>query len=361
MSNLPYSSPPRYHAMFSSIAELAVHTDRTGEWPVRQFEALNRAGILAWGIPENFQGESTPATEIARFYLDCSASCLTTAFVLSQRNAAVSRLVAARNNPLAESLLPRLARGEIFATVGISHLSTSRQHLQRPSVTLLETDSGYRLDGVVPWVTGVHHADLLVTGGTLPDGRQLLLALDATTPGLERGSAAEMLALNASDTGHLQLRNVYVPHEAALTEPSNSVMKSGGGGTGSLTTSTIALGVAGRAVHALEHEACSRIELQSESNKLREEWVAMVEELLIAEEQSPTMEILTTQTLRARANSLVLRAAQAYLTATKGAGFIAGHLAERTLREAMFFLVWSCPQPVAQAALRQFACTPSWT
>jgi len=50
--------------------------------------------------------------------------------------------------------------------------------------------------------------------------------------------------------------------------------------------------------------------------------------------------------LRQRANSLVTRAAQASLTASKGAGFVVGHPAERLLRESMFFLVWSCPQPV---------------
>ena len=52
----------------------------------------------------------------------------------------------------------------------------------------------------------------------------------------------------------------------------------------------------------------------------------------------------------------MLRAAQAYLAASKGAGFVVGHPAERAVREAMFFLVWSCPAPVVSAALREFAC-----
>jgi hypothetical protein len=62
------------------------------------------------------------------------------------------------------------------------------------------------------------------------------------------------------------------------------------------------------------------------------------------------------ESVRQKANSLVLRAAQAYLAASKGAGFVAGHPAERAVREAMFFLVWSCPAPVVSAALREFAC-----
>ena len=45
--------------------------------------------------------------------------------------------------------------------------------------------------------------------------------------------------------------------------------------------------------------------------------------------------------LRADSNSLVVRAAQAALTATKGAGYVTGHPVERLVRESLFFLVWS--------------------
>jgi hypothetical protein len=59
-------------------------------------------------------------------------------------------------------------------------------------------------------------------------------------------------------------------------------------------------------------------------------------------------------TIRARANSLVLRATQAALTASKGAGFLRGHPAQRWARQALFFLVWSCPRPAAEAMLASF-------
>jgi hypothetical protein len=55
--------------------------------------------------------------------------------------------------------------------------------------------------------------------------------------------------------------------------------------------------------------------------------------------------------IRGRANSLALRSAQAALAATKGSGYVRGHPAGRRCREALFFLVWSCPQPVTSATL----------
>jgi hypothetical protein len=50
-----------------------------------------------------------------------------------------------------------------------------------------------------------------------------------------------------------------------------------------------------------------------------------------------------------------LRATQAALAAAKGTGFVVGHPAGRWCREALFFLVWSCPRPVAAANLCELA------
>ena len=59
--------------------------------------------------------------------------------------------------------------------------------------------------------------------------------------------------------------------------------------------------------------------------------------------------------VRAQANALVLRATQAYLTARRGSGFLRSEPAQRWARQALFFLVWSCPTPIAQAAIRDLA------
>jgi hypothetical protein len=67
------------------------------------------------------------------------------------------------------------------------------------------------------------------------------------------------------------------------------------------------------------------------------------------------MEAPPAPVLRARANALVLRATQAYLTARKGTGFLRSEPAQRWARQALFFLVWSCPTPIATAALRDLA------
>jgi hypothetical protein len=143
-------------------------------------------------------------------------------------------------------------------------------------------------------------------------------------------------------------------------------MKQGsGGGAGSLTTSALAVGTAAAAIAHLHGEAAKRPELAEILRPLAAEREHLSADLRAASASDSERRGLTppnprppasAETIRQRANSLVLRSTQAYLAASKGAGFVKGHSAERLVREAMFFLVWSCPQPVLHAALREFAC-----
>jgi alkylation response protein AidB-like acyl-CoA dehydrogenase len=119
-----------------------------------------------------------------------------------------------------------------------------------------------------------------------------------------------------------------------------------------LQTSTLAIGLAGAAVDFLFAEAERRDDLLVPAGGLRAELAELRGDLLamaLGEDRC------TTQDLRTRANSLVLRATQAALAAAKGTGYVVGHPAGRWCREALFFLVWSCPQQVMAANLCELA------
>jgi hypothetical protein len=132
-----------------------------------------------------------------------------------------------------------------------------------------------------------------------------------------------------------------------------NVMASGiGASTGGHETSTLAIGLAHAAIGYLAAEAGRRADLQEPSVALRAEHSRLLNVLLgIARGDSSCSK----ESLRQRANSLVLRASQAALAAAKGSGYVVGHPAGRWCREALFFLVWSCPQPVAAANLCELA------
>ena len=124
-----------------------------------------------------------------------------------------------------------------------------------------------------------------------------------------------------------------------------------------MTTSALAVGLTRGILGRLSHEAERRPDLVPIHQALQAECTETAADLYAAATETKTASAApTSESVRQKANSLVLRTAQAYLAASKGAGFVTGHPAERAVREAMFFLVWSCPQPVVSAALREFAC-----
>lgn len=346
------------HPLLAGLRDVCRQPDSESRWPAEQFRLLAQHGILGWVIPQEFGGADISDMELIAGYEALSAACLMTAFVLTQRNGACQRIAGSENEELKAELLPPLCRGDLFATVGISHLTTSRQHLKQPAVSVNETTDGFVLNGVVPWVTGAVHADYVVTGGTCADGRQVLLAVPTGIDGVDPQEPVRLLALNGSHTGEVRLNNAQVERKYLIAGPVEQVMKQQGGGAGGLTTSALALGLTATAVEQLKSESERRPELVEIYEPLANERTTISNDMhaLAEGDAQPNHPTQNLESIRSRANSLVLRATQAHLAASKGAGFVHGHPAERAVREAMFFLVWSCPQPVLHAALREFAC-----
>jgi alkylation response protein AidB-like acyl-CoA dehydrogenase len=277
-----------------------------------------------------------------------AAACLTTCFLLSQRDAACRRLRDSGHEELCAELLPALAEGQSFATVGLAQLTTSRQHV-RPVLTARPHGNGLVLDGVMPWVTGAPRAEHFVTGAVLEDGRQVLLVVPRQAEGLTVGEPLPLMALQGSLTATISCREVFVPPRYVLAGPAERVMVSGRSGTGGLETSCLALGLARAALDHLAREAQRRPEWQGPAERLESVHGKLRASLFEAARGGCTAETATR--LRAQSNALVLRAAQAALAASKGTGFLRTHPAQRWVRQAHFFLVWSCPRPAVDATL----------
>jgi alkylation response protein AidB-like acyl-CoA dehydrogenase len=336
--------------LFKAASEL----DRQPRWPAEQLKWLSQAGVLPWFIPAQYGGTGRSEAEVLEAYLALSQNCLTTTFVLTQWHAAVRRIASSQNEAVKQRWLPRLASGEAFATVGISHLSTSRQHWKQAALSIeARSDGSYLLNGFSPWVTGGRAADVIVLGASLPSGEQVLAAVPTERDGVRAEPGMQLVALTASCTDQVHLENVVVQPDELLAGPAANVMQGNTGGVaGGLQTSTLALGLALAAVAYLAAESEQRPELEAVAEKMHHDT-----QQLVSVVRGITQQTLATtpSELRQQANSLVLRTTQAALQAAKGAGFVADHPTGRWAREALFFLVWSCPQAVAQANLCELA------
>ncbi len=332
---------------------LAPELDRPNAWPAEQLRLCGEYGVYEWFLSEAAGGQGWDEADVMRGYLELSAACLTTTFVITQRTGACRRVEACDNQELKDRLLPDLCSGKSFATVGISHLTTSRRHVAKPVLRAEETADGFIVDGFSPWVTGGPFADHVLIGATIDDGRQILAVLPMHEPGVSVAPVAELVGLSASHTGAVNCERVVLDRSWLVAGPIEDVMKHGTGAKpGGFQTSALAIGLAGGAVRFLQQEAKQRTDLVPATKALQAEWHELRDDLLHAASGEP---VCSTEILRTRSNSIALRASQAALAAAKGTGYVIGHPAGRWCREALFFLVWSCPQPVMAANLCELA------
>ncbi len=334
----------------SMLRQGAIELDRTPSWPEESLRRCFAAGVTEWFVDEPHGGQGWTVAETTEGLLHLGAACLTTAFVITQITAAIRRVAASSNRAITARWLPELAKGDATATVGVSHLSTSRQHLARPVMQVQLDDATLRLDGMTPWVTGAAHVDFIVTGAVAEDGQQVLVLVPRGTPGITYEPPEALVGLTASQTCQVRFHQVVLGRKWLLAGPKPSVVP-GGGQAGGLPTSTLALALAMAAGNFLKHESMRRPDLRAAAEQLDaeiSEGLALLRRIAAGSGEP-------LDDLRTCANSLALRTSQAALAAAKGAGYVVGHPAGRWCREALFFLVWSCPQSVIDANLCELA------
>ncbi|MGC8643390.1 MAG: acyl-CoA dehydrogenase [Isosphaeraceae bacterium] len=363
MSNIPIELPPwteadpdaeRMAGLVAALSQADGPADAAGAWPEELWGLLQEATAPRWSLPEELGGEACSRPLLLQRYAQVASGSLTAMFILSQHDAAVRRLSTVADRPAARGWLGEIASGQAFATVGISQLTTSRRLGAHALLASKLAPGEFRLQGAMPWVTAAERADVFVTGALLEDDQQILLALPADRPGVEVRPSFELAALQASCTAEVVLKEVEVKESDLLAGPSPELSAQPGAvGTAGLETSALALGQARAALGALVGLADLRLELVDPALVLCETWRQNWNALNACARGD--QDALDPDQVRAQANALVLRTTQAYLTARRGTGFLRTEPAQRWARQALFFLVWSCPAPIAQAAIRDLA------
>lgn len=348
------------HYLTHQLSEADGPADRTDAWPEGLWNVMRDHGALTWLIPQVFGGDGVDRVTLMDRYIAIAEGSLTAAFMLSQHDAALRRIIPvalvdpADGEGSAAWWLRRIAAEGLGITIGISHLTTSIRRGERAMSATPLSNGGFRLEGSMPWVTGAERADCFVTGGTLEDGRQVLCLVPANRTGVFVEPPEPLAALNASRTSEVRCDGVEIGPKEVLAGPIMNVITSRqAGGTGGLETSALALGQAKAAIEALKSEDPARFALEEPVESLAKEWDHIKRSLLdiVNDIDSP----ITPEHIRRRANALVTRATQACLIARRGSGFLLSDPAQRWARQALFFHVWSCPRPVATASLRDLA------
>ena len=348
---------PPLNSVLEVVRQRAGDVDRTGHWPGTDLDALAAAGASNWAIPRDLGGEALSPLDLYLRYEQIATASLTVALVLSQRDSALSLINSSGEFALRSALLSALRDNSVFTTVGIAQLTTSRQG-GRPALLATTVGGGWRIDGLIPWATGAAHCEFIVAGATLDDGNQLLFVLPmgkkAADPvlaaalgdaqGVTAGPPLPLVALRASWTGQVRCDAVFIPETLVLRGPEPRVL---GNRQHSLPLGQafLAMGLCRGGLdliagHKSSAAARSFERFDVQLKQLRQQILN-----LSAPGSEPEASAAAPR-LRGECNDLAIRITHAAVALYKGTALLDTHPAQRLAREAMFLLVWSCPDPV---------------
>jgi alkylation response protein AidB-like acyl-CoA dehydrogenase len=345
-------------ALSPQIFRRADALDMSGGWPAEDLQALAAAGVFNMAIPISFGGPGTSALDQHRVYEELAAQSLSVALILSQRDAAIG-LIEGSQTLYRDELLGRLAAGA-FSSVGIAQLTTSRQG-GPPALQAERTAEGFRVDGLIPWCTGAAKAGFIVAGAAVEVGRHVLFALPTDADGVKIDPPMPLVAMRSTWTASIHCEGVEIPDSAVLCGPAEKVLMRANHLP--LGQAFLAMGVCRGAVNLIANiagpggpdrarEAMDRFESQISSLRFQ-----------INSLSQPGLEneaMAHASVIRGQCNDLALRITHAAVAMYKGTGLLVGHPAQRLAREALFLLVWSCPNPVIDCTidLLSAGCAP---
>jgi alkylation response protein AidB-like acyl-CoA dehydrogenase len=329
-------------SLLPAIRARAGELDRTGGWPADDLRDLGGIGAWRWFVPVEFGGEGVDPIELHLRYEAIASASLSTALVVSQRDSAVGLIEGSENQELREELLPALGRGEFYTTIGIAQLTTSRQAGLRATAD----GDGFRLDGAIPWSTGAGKARFIVAGAVTEDGQQILFVLSDDSPGARICPPMELVSLRSSWTTRIELNSVQLAKRQILRGPVSKALSGRSKGI-PLGQTFLAFGLCRGALELMATDRSERAQSlhASLSGQLADLRNSVLEVCRGRQETDAGPK------LRAACNDLTLRITQSLVTLRKGSALLSDDPAQRLAREALFFLVWSCPDPVIDCTI----------
>ncbi|MEV0766530.1 acyl-CoA dehydrogenase family protein [Nocardia sp. NPDC050435] len=315
------------------LAPNAAEVDRTGHIPNAHFAELAARGF--YGFP----GAGFTLEEAFEAGTALISGCLATGFVWAQHVGALRAVAASDNEELKAEYLPRMAAGEFRCPV--SYAGT----LAKPTLFLEETEGGYVLDGIAPFVSGWDYTQGLVATALLRGGDGDRLGTVLVTDRDARRLRAHPLPLIAADASHTVRLAVD-----ALPIPAAHVVNIGTT-TGFREVRMVADWINGALAFGVVRDCLRELErLDADPAPFRDRY-----EQLRARYTGAAGDLAAVHQLRAQAGLLAVHTATAAVVATGSRAVLAGATAERLTRAAQFVLVATTRDPIKQALTEALA------
>ncbi|WP_033280445.1 acyl-CoA dehydrogenase family protein [Streptomyces sp. NRRL F-525] len=197
---------------------------RAGLVPRDLFTALGKLGIIGTAIPEEYGGGGQ---DDYRYNVvlqeECARACVTLGGLRTHLDIVVPYFTGLANDEQRARWLPGLASGELYTAIAMSEPATGSD-LAGVTTRAVRDGDHYVLNGAKTFITGGHHADLVIVVARTsvdPDNRRAglsLLVVEKGMPGFTVGRKLEKIGLAVQDTVELAFTDVRVPAANLLGE-----------------------------------------------------------------------------------------------------------------------------------------------
>jgi acyl-CoA dehydrogenase len=205
---------------------LPVYEDwrRAGLVPRDLFTSMGKLGILGTAIPEEYGGGGQ---DDYRFNVviqeECARAGVTLGGLRTHLDVVVPYFTGLADAGQRARWLPGLASGDLYTAIAMSEPGTGSD-LAGITTRAVRDGDHWVLDGAKTFITGGHHADLVIVvvrTAADPDARRAglsLLVVEKGMPGFTVGRKLEKIGLTVQDTVELAFDAVRVPAANLLGE-----------------------------------------------------------------------------------------------------------------------------------------------
>lgn len=334
-----------------SLAPLVLDIDQKGHYPEDFLRALGAAGGYGGAAAPAWGGNGQGLRDVVEVMDEVSRTCMATGFMVWCQTAAARYLDMSDNPALKAELLPRIVRGELLAGTGLSNTIKSCDAIEAARLKAVRVDGGYRVSGVLPWVSNLGEGHVFVTGCPVEGAdaaQRVFFLVDCSASDFKMVQCATFVALEGTRTLACQFRDTFIADARVLAHPADSlayirrikpgmVLAQMGMGLGLIQACIALMREADRShAHVNAFLDDRPDELQPLLDAARQTTLALADTLSANPQADVVLPILK---LRLAGGELSLRAAQSALLHQGAKGYLLRNAAQRRLREAFFVAI----------------------
>lgn len=309
--------------------------DDEAYYPADYLYSLGQAGYFA-----SSSNHSLDHIQRELFVIEQTAEvCLTTAFCLWCHFASLIYLRHTENRWLKEQQRPKLEAGETLGATGLSNPMKYYTQLEDLHLRAEPVDAGYRINGVLPYVSNLDADHWLGAVAQVTDGHEVMVFVPAKIQGLTLVQKQHFVGINGSATFQCKFKDVTIPKQFVISDHAQSFIDHIRP-LFILYQIPIGIGVITSAIKGIKkvkakQNGCN-FYLKTQANTLEKRVYQLKKELnqIVKQKRFSLPAIVT---LRLQTAYTALDAVQANMLHHGSAGYIQGSEAYRKLKEAYFF------------------------